>query len=73
MNPKDLTSANENNYAYMRKMFVKTISNDTYKDSSSYIHNKKMNSIGRQQESTFYTKNNKREILQSLRRLRSRY
>ena len=72
MNPKDSTSANENNYAYMRKMFVKINSNDTYKDSSSYIHNKKMNSIGRQRESTFYTKNNKREIVQSLRRLRSR-
>jgi hypothetical protein len=76
MNPKDLTSTNENKYAYMRKMFIKNVPKEKkevqYIDSSSYIHNKKMISIGRQKEATFYTKNNKREILQSLRRLRSR-
>ena len=77
MNPKDLTSNNENNYAFMRKMFIKVVSKDTqvtpFKDSSSYIHNKKMISIGKQKDTTFYTKNNKREIIQSLRRLRSRH
>ena len=72
MNPKDLTSTNEHNYAFMRKMFIKTAPNKTFKDNSSYIHNKKMISIGKQAETTFYTQNNKREIVQSLRRLRSR-
>lgn len=76
MNPKDLTSNNENSYAYMRKMFVRNIIRDqsikTYKDTSSYIHHKKMVSIGRQQNKHFHTNNNKREIIQSLRRLRSR-
>ena len=77
MNPKDLTSTNENNYAFMRKMFIKVTSNESqvnsYIDSSSYIQNKKMISIGKQKNSTFYTQNNKREIIQSLRRLRSRH
>lgn len=77
MNPKDLTSTNENNYAFMRKMFIKVVSKESqvspYRDSSSYIQNKKMTSIGKQNNSTFYTQNNKREILQSLRRLRSRH
>ncbi|ADX06325.1 hypothetical protein 162324588 [Organic Lake phycodnavirus 2] len=76
MNPKDLTSNNENSYAFMRKMFVRNIVRDesiqTYRDSSSYTHHKKMVSIGRQQNKHFYTNNNKREIIQSLRRLRSR-
>lgn len=77
MNPKDLTSSNENNYAFMRKMFIKVISKESqgspYRDSSSYIQNKKMISIGKQKNATFYTQNNKREIIQSLRRLRSRH
>ena len=79
MNPKDLTSTNENNYAFMRKMFIKVIPKNSqvtqYKDSSSYIHNKKIISIGKQRlnYTTFYTNNNKREIIQSLRRLRSRH
>jgi hypothetical protein len=74
MNPKDLTSTNEHNYAFMRKLFIKTVPKETssFKDASSYIHNKKMRSIGKQAETTFYTQNNKREIVQSLRRLRSR-
>jgi len=74
MNPKDLTSSSENNYAYMRKMFVRTNVQPQYTDTSSYIQKKKMVSVGRQTMSytTFYTQNNKREILQSLRRLRSR-
>ena len=77
MNLKDLTSSNENNYAFMRKMFIKVVSKESqvspYTDTSSYIQNKKMTSIGKQNNSTFYTQNNKREILQSLRRLRSRH
>lgn len=77
MNPKDLTSTNEHSYSSMRKMFVRTIVREptptTYKDSSSYIHHKKMVSVGQQRNKSFYTSNNKREILQSLRLLRSRF
>lgn len=76
MNQKDLTSTNEHSYAFMRKMYVRNIVRDptptTYKDSSSYTHHKKMVSVGRQRNKSFYTNNNKREIVQSLRLLRSR-
>ena len=72
MNPKDLTTSNENKYAFMRKMFIKVEPQKQYTDSSSYTHTKQMQTIGIQQNSTFYTKNNKREVVQSLRRLRNR-
>jgi hypothetical protein len=72
MNPKDTTSSNEHAYSTMRKLFQRTSSQETYINASSYIQRKKINSVGRQTDATFFTQNNQREVLQSKRRLRSR-
>lgn len=74
MNPKDRTSNQQHSYASMRKLFYTISDQSTFRGSSEYIHRKKAIAIGRQslKPTVFFTQNNKREILQSKRRLRSR-
>ena len=73
MNPKDQTSSNGHSYGFLRKLFKRSETQNTYVNSSAYIQHKKINSVGRQglKYTTFFTQNNKREILQAKRRLRS--
>lgn len=72
--PKDLTSDNTNHFSLMRKIFQHSKYKDTlkYSDSSSYIMNKKVISIGKQNNKMNFFSNDKHEVKQTLRRLRNR-
>jgi hypothetical protein len=80
---KDRTSSNAQSYAFLRKMYVKTsskkdssfngtpIHSNTFLDNASYIRNKTSIQVGNSNVSSMFTLDNKREIAQSKRRIRS--
>tara|TARA_A100001015_G_scaffold246980_1_gene283615 strand:+ start:2629 stop:2892 length:264 start_codon:yes stop_codon:yes gene_type:complete len=80
---KDRTSTNEQAYASLRKMYTKTSSKKddtfngtpvftkTFQDNSSYVRNKASIQVGNSNVSSMFTLDNKREIIQSKRRIRS--
>lgn len=74
---KDSTSEEKNYYAFMKFIYNKTYSKpntnkEVFTDNSSYIHKKKSIAIGKVKSTSMFTLDNKREIVQAKRRLRSR-
>ena len=80
---KDLTSSNSQSYAFLRKMYIKSSSkkdstfNDTpiyskhFSDNASYIRNKASIQVGNANVSSMFALDNRHEIAQSKRRIRS--
>ena len=78
---KDKTSEDRSYYSFMKKIYNKTYSkpindskslkNEIFVDNSGYLLKKKSIAIGKPKITNFYTLNNKREIKQAKKRLRS--
>tara|TARA_B110000483_G_scaffold132347_1_gene158311 strand:- start:7758 stop:8012 length:255 start_codon:yes stop_codon:yes gene_type:complete len=78
---KDKTSEDRSYYSFMKKIYNKTYSkpiydskslkNEIFVDNSGYLLKKKSIAIGKPKITNFYTLNNKREIKQAKKRMRS--
>lgn len=72
---KDSTSEERNSYSFLRSLYSKTYSKtrqEIFVDNSSYLLKKKSIAVGKPLIISFFTKDNKLEIKQAKKLLRSR-
>ena len=72
---KDSTSEERNSYSFLRNLYSKTYSKtgqETFIDNSSYLIKKKSIAVGKPLIISMFTKDNKLEIKQAKKLLRSR-